>query len=280
LTFEFLLLMIAFPHCKINLGLHITRKRPDGYHDLETIFYPLALRDALEAIRSESGKDVHFNSTGLPIAGDTSQNLCIKAYRLLQKDFPDLPGIDMHLHKQIPMGAGLGGGSADGAFALQLLDRLFQLGLTEEQLAVYALQLGSDCPFFMHKTPCFGSGRGEVLEPIAIDLSAYVFLIVAPGIHVSTAEAFAAITPQQPAVSLKEIISLPPAAWKGKLLNDFEAPVIEKHPVIGQVKEALYDAGAVYASMTGSGSCLYGLFPRHAAVPVPFPGGYPSWLVE
>lgn len=272
--------MIVFPHCKINLGLHITRKRSDGYHDLETIFYPLALRDALEAVRNGSDGNIHFNSTGLPIQGNPSGNLCVSAYELLKKDFPGLPGVDMHLHKTIPMGAGLGGGSADGAFALLLLNRLFQLKLSEARLAAYALQLGSDCPFFIYGKPCFGTGRGEILEPVALDLSAYAFVIVAPGIHVSTAEAFAGIRPQEPSVSLKEIISLPPTQWKEQLVNDFEAPIMLKHPVIGEIKTELYKAGAVYASMTGSGSCLYGLFPRGASIPASLAAQYPCWLVE
>jgi 4-diphosphocytidyl-2-C-methyl-D-erythritol kinase len=272
--------MIVFPPCKINLGLHITRKRPDGYHDLETVFYPLALRDALEAIRNESVAGIHFTSSGLPIQGDPSDNLCVKAYHLLQKDFPDLPGTSMHLHKAIPMGAGLGGGSADGAFALMLLNRLFHLQLSNEQLAGYALQLGSDCPFFIYGNPCFATGRGEIFEPVAIDLSNYVFIVVAPGIHVSTAEAFAGNNPSQPAISIKDIIRLPPATWKEKLVNDFEAHISQKHPAISEIKNELYRTGAVYASMTGSGSCVYGLFDRGASIPVSLSAKYPTWLVE
>jgi 4-diphosphocytidyl-2-C-methyl-D-erythritol kinase len=272
--------MIVFPHCKINLGLHITRKRDDGYHELETIFYPLALRDALEAIRNESGTGIHFTSSGLGIQGGSSNNLCVKAFHLLQKDFPTLPGINMHLHKSIPMGAGLGGGSSDGAFALDLLNRLCQLGLSKEQLADYALQLGSDCPFFIYGKPCYATGRGEILEPVSLDLSNYVFVVVAPDIHVSTADAFAGIVPKQPTVSLREMISLSPTQWKENLVNDFEAPIILKHPVIAEIKKELYNAGAVYASMSGSGSCLYGLFERGASIPVSLAGKYPTWLVE
>ncbi len=184
--------MIVFPNCKLNLGLHILGKRPDGFHNLETVFYPLPIQDALEIIQHPSSNtDIEFSASGLPVDGNTTDNICVKAYHLLRQAFPDLPAVKMHLHKTIPMGAGLGGGSADGAFALTLLNKKFNLGLDEQALIGYALALGSDCPFFIKNTACYATGRGEVLEELQLDLSAYTFAIVNPGIHINTGWAFA-----------------------------------------------------------------------------------------
>ncbi len=265
--------MIVFPNCKINLGLQILNKREDGFHNLETVFYPIQLRDALEVIRSADDKaeaSINFKSTGLIIEGDYHNNLCIKAYELLKKDFPTLPSIQMHLHKTIPMGAGLGGGSSDGAFALKLLNEKFQLGLSSQQLINYALQLGSDCPFFIINKPAFATGRGEVLEEVNLDLSAYHFAIINPGIHVNTSWAFAQLSltnysgrferPDSQLPELKTIIHQPISTWKNQLINDFEEPVCKVHPEIASIKQQLYDAGALYASMTGSGSTVFGIF--------------------
>jgi len=265
--------MVLFPNCKINLGLNIIRKRDDGYHDLETVFYPLGLQDALEGVMSGVGDSsrhrrdgVEFSSSGLEIAGEPQDNLCVKAYYLLQRDFPDLPPVQVHLHKTIPMGAGLGGGSADGAFTLKLLDKLYQLNLSIEQLCNYALQLGSDCPFFISNKPCFAMGRGEKIQEITLDLSHYTFLIVNPGIHISTANAFSGVIPKKPQKSILEIIQQPIDQWKGSLLNDFENQASKKFPEIAAVKEQLYANGALYASMTGSGSAVYGLFEREKEI--------------
>jgi len=267
--------MVFFPNCKINLGLNIIRKREDGYHDLETVFYPIALKDALEAIRTgEQG--IRFSSSGLMVAGNPDDNLCVKAYRLLQQDFPALGGIEMHLHKQIPIGAGLGGGSADGAFALLLLNRLFTLELSEEQLIRYALQLGSDCPFFILNKACLATGRGEKMQPVALDLSGYRFVLINPGIHVSTAQAFAGIQPQTPTKSIAEIIQLPISQWKELLVNDFEKNVATLYPEIAAIKEELYAQGALYASMTGSGSTVYGLFEKTTT---PSFNSQPGWTI-
>ena len=257
--------MVVFPNCKINLGLRIIRKRNDGYHDLETIFYPIPMNDALEVIRTPAtDTNVSFQSSGLTISGDTSNNLCVKAYQLLKKDFPQLGPVQMHLHKVIPMGAGLGGGSSDGAFALQLINDLFHLQLSKEQLIGYALQLGSDCPFFILNQPCFARGRGEKMEPVTLDLSGYHFAIVNPGIHINTGWAFSQLQLDKPKQlelpDLRTIIQQPVPGWKETLINDFEAPVCKAHPEIASVKQQLYDAGAVYASMTGSGSTVFGLF--------------------
>ena len=257
--------MLLFPNCKINLGLKITRKREDGYHDLETIFYPIVLKDALEAIKSALDKQepgVTFSGTGLPISGNPEDNLCVKAWHILKNDFPDLPSIQLHLHKVIPMGAGLGGGSSDGAFTLQLLNQLFQLGLSQQQLIAYALRLGSDCPFFILNKPCFATGRGEKMEVIDMDLSGYRFVLVNPNIHLSTAQAFSQIKPGKPPQSISEIIQRPIQQWKDLLLNDFEISISHLHPVISEIKQELYQKGAVYASMTGSGSTVYGIFEK------------------
>jgi 4-diphosphocytidyl-2-C-methyl-D-erythritol kinase len=263
--------MITFPNCKINLGLNITRKREDGYHNLETIFYPVALKDSLEVIKSPGFK---FQSSGLQINGEEENNLCIKAYNLLKKDFPALPPVYIHLHKAIPMGAGLGGGSADAAFTLSMLNKKFKLNLSEDQLLEYALILGSDCPFFIINNPCFAKGRGEILEPISLDLSACKLILVNPGIHVSTKEVFTQLIPTEPIKNIREIIQQPIETWKEKLRNDFEQAVFDLHPEVKTIKEELYKKGAAYASMTGTGSTVYGLFEKDKIVELSFPPHY------
>ncbi|MDB5221486.1 MAG: 4-(cytidine 5-diphospho)-2-C-methyl-D-erythritol kinase [Chitinophagaceae bacterium] len=253
--------MISFPNCKINLGLNIIRKREDGFHDLETVFLPVPFTDVLEIIASDK---IEFAVTGFHV--DANDNLCIKAYNLLKKDFPELPAIKMHLHKAIPLGAGLGGGSSDAAFTLQLLNEKFKLNLKTEQLLDYALQLGSDGPFFILNKPCFATGRGEILQPINIDLTNYKLLLVNPGIHINTKWAFTKITPQQPKASIKEIITQPLETWKDKLQNDFEVPVFAEYPEIEKLKNDLYMQGALYASMSGSGSTIFGIFSKEANI--------------
>lgn len=254
--------MLSFPNCKINLGLRILTKREDGFHNLATVFYPVGIKDALEIITSTS-QQVEFTQTGLTVQGAAADNICVKAYHLLRKDFPKLPGIKMHLHKTIPMGAGLGGGSADGAFALQLLNTKFELNLSQQQLIDYALQLGSDCPFFIINKPCYATGRGEIMEPVSLDLSAYKIAVVNPGIHVNTGWAFSQLSenPIPPgSKSIKEIIEQPLLTWKDELKNDFETAVFKSHPEIKAIKETLYTLGAVYAAMSGSGSTVFGIF--------------------
>lgn len=255
--------MLFFPNSKINLGLKILRRRPDGYHDLETIFYPLPLKDALECIRKTGEPD--FTAYGIPIPGDPANNLCLKAWHLLRKDFPDLPAVHLHLYKNIPIGAGLGGGSADGAWTLRALDTQFHLGCTTEQLLHYAAQLGSDCPFFILNTPCIGSGRGEQLQPIQLDLSNYTFVLVDPGIHISTAQAFSRCTPAENPTPLTTIITQPIETWRKTLHNDFEPPVFQLYPELETIKTTLYANGALYASLTGSGSGFFGIFPKDQA---------------
>jgi 4-diphosphocytidyl-2-C-methyl-D-erythritol kinase len=269
--------VIVFPNCKINLGLCILRKRSDGYHDLETIFYPIPLTDVLEVTEyknSVRSQTIPINITGIKIEDDSSDNLCIKAYKLLKRDFPELPHVQMQLHKTIPSGAGLGGGSSDGAFTLQLLNEKFKLGLSKEELIEYASQLGSDCPFFIINKPCFATGRGGSLEPVELDLSGYKFVIVNPGIHVNTGRAFLDMKPAVPDRSIKAIILGPIERWKDDLSNDFEKHLFRKHKEIVDIKDRLYISGAVYASMSGSGSTVYGIFPKEKEVSLSFPEHY------
>jgi 4-diphosphocytidyl-2-C-methyl-D-erythritol kinase len=255
--------MIVFPNGKINIGLNITGKRPDGYHNLQTIFYPIAIRDALEVIVNEGAENpVNFTNSGNPVFSEPEDNLCVKAFEILKKDFPGIPPVHMHLHKVIPMGAGLGGGSADAAFVLKLLNQQFELKLSAEKLIRYSLQLGSDCPFFIINKPCYATGRGEQLAEVALDLSAYKILLINPGIHVSTADAFSHISIAQNFPYLQQLIQAPVQQWKDLVVNDFEKTVFRKFPEVGDIKEKLYEQGALYASMSGSGSSVYGIFQR------------------
>lgn len=266
--------MLAFPNCKINLGLRILRKRADGYHDLSTVFYPVHLKDILEVLPTESTSP-QCHVTGIPLAGDPASNLCIKAWQLLKKDFPRLPVIECWLHKIIPTGAGLGGGSSDGAYMLKMLNQHYALGIEKEQLLNYALQLGSDCPFFLQNTPCCAGSRGELLEPVALNLAGYYFTLVYPGIHIPTGWAFQQVTPhEEDATVLSSIIRLSPEQWRNTLINDFEGPIALAHPEIALIKKKLYDAGAVYASMSGSGSSVYGIFKAPSSLQDAFPPHY------
>jgi 4-diphosphocytidyl-2-C-methyl-D-erythritol kinase len=264
--------MIVFPNCKINLGLNIIRKREDGYHDLETIFLPISFTDVLEIIISENKTAGvlhlegvgHLAVTGLPV--NAYDNLCIKAYNLLKQDFPDLPPVKMHLHKVIPLGAGLGGGSSDAAFTLQLLNEKFKLKVKIEQLIDYALRVGSDCPFFIINDPCFATSRGEILQPINIDLTNYKILIVNPGIHIDTKWAFSKVVLHERKISIKEIVTQPIETWKDQLQNDFELPVFTAYPEIKKIKNDLYEQGAIYASLSGSGSSVFGIFSKETNI--------------
>lgn len=274
--------MVAFPLAKINLGLYITEKRSDGYHNLSTIFLPVLLRDAIECIIAPptQKEDVLFSSSGLPIAGAIEDNLCVRAWHLLKKQDPSLPRVQMHLHKNIPMGAGMGGGSADGSYMLLLLQQCCRLNLSAATLASLALQLGSDCPFFLHPVPSLAGGRGELLEPIEVPLRGYKIWLLHPGVHVSTAAAFAQIQPKPLTVSLAELIQAPISTWQKNIHNQFEEAVFNLHPSLAAVKQAIYDAGAVYAAMTGSGSTLYGIFPPDATCPTTTPAGCTSQWVD
>lgn len=266
--------MIVFPNAKINLGLQITEKRPDGFHNIDSVFYPIAWEDALEIIPSTgSGENkVEFTHSGIISTSGAEENLVVKAYRLLDAEL-DLPSVKIHLHKTIPTGAGLGGGSADAAFTLKCINELFDIKLNEDQLLNFARKLGSDCAFFIKNKPVLASERGDVFSPISLNLSTYSMLIVWPGIHSNTAQAYQKIKPEQPAMRCEEICALPLHEWKQYLKNDFESAILSSHPELNSIKELLYEKGALYASMSGSGSALFGIFEN--ALPVfNFPSTY------
>ena len=251
--------MIAFPNAKINLGLRVLKKRSDGYHDIETVFYPVKWRDALEIVRANDN-EFSFTQTGLQIDGATENNLCAKAWKLMHHKF-NIPVVHIHLHKVIPTGAGLGGGSSDAAETIKLINKLFELKLNNEELEEIASEIGSDCAFFIKNKPVLARGRGNIFLTSEIDLSKYKIVIVKPPVAVSTAEAYQKIAPNE-ADSLTEIIKLKPEYWKDKLINDFELPVFKMYPEIAEIKNKLYEPGAVYASMSGSGSAVYALFKK------------------
>ena len=248
--------MISFPNAKINLGLQITDKRADGFHNLETVFFPIGWSDTLEFAISD---ELCFSTSGIAISGSPESNLVMKAYNLLLKDFA-LPALKIHLHKQIPFGAGLGGGSADGAFMLRMLDHTFNLDISQEKLLEYAAVLGSDCPFFILNKPVFATGTGNIMKEINLNVKGLYLLLVKPPVEVSTARAFQNVVPQKPLISLSELINLPVQDWKNNIVNQFESSVFPRYPEIAGIKTRLYDLGAVYASMSGSGSCVFGLF--------------------
>lgn len=263
---------ICFPNAKINLGLNVVGKRNDGFHDLETVFYPIKLCDALEFVPSSN---IEFKNTGLEVGGDMQQNLVVKAWQLLSAEF-GIPPVSIHLHKRIPFGAGLGGGSSDAAFMLVSLNSYFELNLSEQQLMERASIIGSDCAFFIRNRASFARGRGEILEDLSIDLSPYRILLVNPGIHVPTKDAFASIKPRKPEHSIKEVLEKPIETWKNLLTNDFETSIFPKYPEIASIKEKLYELGALYAAMTGSGSSVYGVFEQETEYGSTF-DGYFVW---
>jgi 4-diphosphocytidyl-2-C-methyl-D-erythritol kinase len=266
--------MITFPNAKINLGLNIVEKRTDGYHNLETVFYPVPLEDALEVIVAERAEGVTLSQTGIVLAGDSEDNLVVKAYRLLEREGYRMPAVDIFLHKGIPSGAGMGGGSADATFMLRLLNTNFSLGISDELLENYSSRLGADCAFFVKNQPTFAEGIGDVFSPVRVSLKGYRIVIVKPDIFVSTREAFSKVTPRRAVLSPREVVQRPVEEWRELLHNDFETSVFAIHPEIGKVKQQLYDAGAVYASMSGSGSSLFGLFaPGSEPVLPTFPEG-------
>ncbi|MDR0834313.1 MAG: 4-(cytidine 5'-diphospho)-2-C-methyl-D-erythritol kinase [Candidatus Symbiothrix sp.] len=259
--------MLTFPNAKINLGLNIVAKRADGYHDIETVFYPVPLCDALEIVpccENMSRKGIACNApafiqTGIPVDGDPQTNLVMKAYNLLKADF-DLPELTIYLQKNIPFGAGLGGGSADAAFMLKLLNDYAKLGLTVSQLETYARKLGADCPFFIQNQPVFAEGIGDVFSPVTVSLKGYYLLLIKPDIHVSTRDAYAQVKVSRPELSIKEIVQTPVETWKDRLVNDFENSVGAKFPEIHAIRQFLYAKGALYAAMSGSGSTVFGIF--------------------
>lgn len=259
--------MITFPNAKINLGLNIVEKRSDGYHNLETIFYPVSIEDALE-ITPLHNAEVKYNlhQAGLAIAGDAESNLVVKAYKMLDADF-GLPAVDIQLLKNIPSGAGLGGGSADAAFMLKALNEEFGLQLSYETLEMYAARLGADCAFFVRNQPTYAEGIGNIFSPITLSLKGYQIVLVKPDVFVSTRDAFSQIKPRRPKKSLKDIVAQPIETWKDEMVNDFEESVFPQFPAIEEIKKELYKQGAIYASMSGSGSSVFGIFAASATIP-------------
>ena len=255
--------MLTRPIAKINLGLNVVEKRPDGYHNLETVFYPVQIEDALEVYPMDpefpSEYDCDLKVTNITIDGDEQRNLVVRAYNLLKADFPTLPRIHVHLYKGIPTQAGMGGGSSDCGFMITLLNQMFNLGLTDQQMIDYAARLGADCAFFILNRPCYAEGIGEKLQPIDLDLKGWYLSLVRPDIPVSTREAFALIKPHHPEVNCREVVKQPVESWRGALVNDFEGSVFAVHPELGAVKDRLYELGATYAAMSGSGSTLFAL---------------------
>ncbi|NQV53231.1 MAG: 4-(cytidine 5'-diphospho)-2-C-methyl-D-erythritol kinase [Flavobacteriales bacterium] len=280
--------MVVFPNIKINIGLYVTGKRPDGYHNIESVFYPVQWKESLELTdrdeaawihsdivsKAESGK-VRFMSYGMDIPGSADQNLCIKVYQRLEEWF-NLPPVDIHLLKTIPIGAGLGGGSADAAYTLKALKEFFSLTLSDKEAMDILAEIGSDCPFFWKNAPMYVFGRGERMHSIDLDLSDYFALIVNPGIHISTKEAYAGVQPGPPPIDLTLLSTLDVADWKGVIQNDFEKSVFPNYPILGDIKAEMYSLGAAYASMTGSGSSVYGIFKEVPSLPAEW-AGYAHW---
>lgn len=258
--------MVLFPNAKINIGLRITEKRSDGFHNLESCFYPVPLNDLLEIIPAAS---TSFSNGGIAVPGNASNNLCMRAYDRLKQDF-DLPPIQLYLHKLIPIGAGLGGGSADAAFTLRLLNEQFQLGLSGHQLLNYARPLGSDCAFFIENRPMYCFEKGDQFEEIDLSLKGYTIVLIYPNLAISTAEAYAGVRPEKPATSLRTLLQAPIESWKETVQNDFEKHLFGMYPILQFLKQELYHIGALYASMSGSGSTIYGIFDQPIELPAQF----------
>lgn len=261
--------MICFPNAKINLGLNVVEKRADGYHNIETLFLPVSIKDALEFVPvPDLTVPYEWHNSGRLIDAPAEQNICIKALMAMRQRYPQLPPLKIHLHKHIPFGAGLGGGSADGAFMLTALNNYFELGATPAELKEIAVTLGADCAFFVDNKPSFATGIGNLLEPYDIDLSAYHISIVVPNVHVSTPEAYRMMKPHYPDIRLHEALKFPIEQWRDVVFNDFEGPVFQKHPIVKEVKEMMYQKGAVYACMSGSGSSVFGIFKQKTEIGV------------
>ena len=254
--------MLLLPNCKINLGLQVVRKRPDGYHDLQTVFYPIPLRDNLE-LRELRNSDAPYalQLAGQAIEGNPDDNLIIKVYRQLKEEF-DLPALDIYLYKHIPLGAGLGGGSSDAAFMMKGLNEVFELGLSDYEMERRLAGLGADCAFFVQNVPAYATGIGDELTPIPLSLKGMYIVLVKPDVFVSTREAYAGVTPKEPEHDLLKALRRPVTEWRDRVVNDFEPSVFAAHPELAAVKQTLYDMGADYAAMSGSGSTLFGLFSR------------------
>jgi 4-diphosphocytidyl-2-C-methyl-D-erythritol kinase len=258
--------MISFPKAKINLGLRVIGKRDDGFHNIETIFYPIALSDALEfVVQKGKTKDDELATTGIDIRTKPEKNLVMKAVIRMRSRYP-VPPLKIHLHKAIPAGAGLGGGSSDAACMIKSINKCFRFGIPDEEMNEIAMELGSDCPFFMNPVPSAGTGRGEILKPVDPVLEGYHIVLLNPGINISTKEAYHNCTPSRRDKKLEDLIKGPVSGWKKKVINDFEDFVFKVYPRVGELKKALYKSGAVYSSMTGSGSTVYGIYNDKPAV--------------
>jgi 4-diphosphocytidyl-2-C-methyl-D-erythritol kinase len=269
--------MVVFPHCKINLGLYVTAKRADGFHDLETVFYPIPWCDALEAVEHPGEEPFDLTLSGQPLQGRTEDNILHKTWLLLKKDYK-LPPLLVHLRKNVPTGAGLGGGSSDAAFFLRLMDEKFSLGMSPDKKLELASLLGSDCAFFLQDKPLFARGRGNEFEPVSVNLDKFYILLVHPGIHSGTAEAYSLLSPGAPAHDLKKTIGRPVSEWRDKLGNDFEKPLFARYPQLAKLKQDMYNAGALYAAMSGSGSTVFGIFEGRPELKLP--AGYHEFLKE
>jgi len=259
--------MLVFPNAKINIGLNIVEKRPDGFHNIESCFYPVGWSDALEITLADN---FMFQADGIAIPGSPEDNLCAKAYRMLANDY-DLPPVKIHLLKTVPIGAGLGGGSADAAFVIKALNDLFELGISKESQQDYARRIGSDCAFFIQNKPMYCFEKGDKFENIDINITGKWIVLVNPGIHISTVEAYSGVVPKRSTEDLRIILREPVAAWKDLVGNDFEATLFRKYPLLKEVKEKLYNLGAEYAAMSGSGSTLFGIFGQEQNVKSEFP---------
>lgn len=274
--------MIIFPIAKVNLGLNVVERRPDGYHNLQTVFYPVGIQDALEifpmAEDFPSEVDCDIKVSNIPIEGDEQRNLVVRAYQLLKQDFPNLPRLHVHLYKGIPTQAGMGGGSSDASAMLRLLNTSFQLNLSDEKLISYASKLGADCAIFILNRPAYAEGIGEKLYPMDIDLSGWYMAVVRPDIPIPTKEAFARIKPHFPQKCCRDIVMQPVETWKEELVNDFEESVFALHPELATIKERLYQLGATYAAMSGSGSALFGLFRQPIDLRSSFEGMFSTCL--
>lgn len=256
-----IVIMVVFPNAKINIGLNIVERRNDGFHNIETVFYPVnGLCDILEVVEIHNQTEpILFTQTGLNLNEPEEKNLCVKAYHLLNS-YTNLPHVKIHLHKQIPFGAGLGGGSSDGANVLSVLNSICPKPLSKEALIDVALKLGSDCPFFIFNSPCYAEGRGEQLTPVELNLAGYHILLVNPGLHINTGKAYALSNPKHALHKLTKSIKTSPLHWEGIVVNDFEKVVFDLYPEIGSIKAMLYEIGAVYSAMSGSGSTVFGIF--------------------
>lgn len=251
--------MITFPNAKINLGLDIVERRDDGYHNIETLFMPIPLHDALEIVPARAEARATLQCHGRKVDCPMEKNLVYRAWALMH-DAHGVPPVEMHLYKHIPDGAGLGGGSSDATATLLMLNRMFDLALDDEALAALAVKLGADCPFFVYNRPMMATGIGDVLTPVDVSLAGMTLLLVAPAVYVSTREAYSGVTPARPAVPLAERIAAPLPCWQATVKNDFEPTVMAAHPLLAQIKATLLDCGACYAAMSGSGCSVFGLF--------------------